>query len=95
MEIPEHLQPILWSKDVGEMSLEQDKNYIVHQVLSYGTLDDVKWLFSVYPREEVKEVFVQYPKKLYTPAGFNFIKEFVLKVNDPAVVAENYVKTLF
>jgi len=95
MEIPENLQPILWSKDVHELSLEEDKSYIIHQVLMYGSLADIKWLLDTYPPREVKRIFIEHPKKLYTPQAFNFVKNFILKIEDPSLKEKDYVKTLF
>ena len=91
--IPANLQPILWSVGVDKLDLQKDKNYIVHQVLAYGTWEHLKWLFKTYPREEIEKVFVEKPTKDYVPAAFNFIKNYILDLADKNISAENYVRT--
>lgn len=93
--IPSKFQPILWSKSVKKLDLDKDKIYIIHQILSYGSLDQIKWLFKVYKREEIREVFLKSPKNLYTPAVFYFIKNFILDLKKKKLKKEKYVKTLF
>jgi hypothetical protein len=56
------LQKILWSYDIDSLDLEKDKDYIVTQVLNYGTLEGVKLLYKLYSEEDIREV-VKNPKK--------------------------------
>lgn len=93
--IPKHLQSILWSKSVDKLSLEDDRNYIVHQVLMYGDLGDIRWLFDTYSREKVREIFVKQPKKVYTAPAFNFVKNFVLGLGSVELNKEKYVKKIY
>jgi hypothetical protein len=95
MIVPEYLQPILWSKGFEKLSLEDDKNYIVHQVLMYGDLKDIKWLLETYSRSKVREIFVQQPKKVYTAPAFNFVKNFVLGLKGKKLEENKYVKSIF
>ena len=81
MNIPRELQGILWSRDVSNLDLEKDKNYIIHQVLMYGTLKQIEWLKSVYSKEEIEKEFAEKPRKLYTKSGFNFIKNYILGIS--------------
>ena len=46
--IPEDLKPILWSKSINNLDPETDKIYIIHQVLAYGGIDDIKILKKIY-----------------------------------------------
>lgn len=94
-KIPSELQPILWSVNINNLDLERDKNYIIHQILSYGNLRQIKWLFKIYKKEEIKEVFVKFPKKIYLPSVFYFVKNFILDIGKKQLKEENYVKTLF
>lgn len=95
MRIPKRLQPILWSKSIDKLSLEDDKNYIVHQVLMYGDLKDIKWLFDTYSRNKVREIFIKHPKKVYTPPAFKFVKDIILGFRDEKLEEKDYVKSLF
>lgn len=60
--IPKFLQSVLWSYNLNEMDLEEDKEIIIRQVLNYGSWEDIKWLYSVYREKEIKEI-VSHPKK--------------------------------
>jgi hypothetical protein len=55
-KIPKRMKWLFWSYDIESLNLKRDKDYIIPQVLNYGTWDDLKWLFKVYSREEIKEV---------------------------------------
>jgi hypothetical protein len=93
--IPRTFQPFLWSKNVGKMDRDRDKIYIVHQILSYGDLKELRQLFRIYDRKEVGEVFTKYPKKIYQPSVFYFVKNFVLDLRKKRVNENNYVKAPF
>lgn len=54
--IPQSLQAALWSYDLERLDIEKDKKLIITQVLNYGVLEDVKWLYSIYSEEDIKEV---------------------------------------
>lgn len=85
-------QGAVWSSEKERLDKERDKVYIIHQTLMYGTLEDIKNLFEIYSEEEIKDVFVQSPLRIYTPSAFNFIKNYVLELEAPLLV-ESYVKT--
>ena len=93
--IPWTFQPFLWSKNVGKMDRDRDKIYIVHQILSYGDFKELRQLFKIYDRKEVGEVFTKYPKKIYQPSVFYFVKNFVLDLRKKRVNENNYVKAPF
>lgn len=94
-KIPGNFQGILWSRKVRELDLEKDKNYIIHQVLAYGNLEQVKWLFTVFPKKEIVQIFVKSPRKNYSPPAFNFVKNYLLGLKDKKINPEAYVKVLF
>ena len=94
-KIPSAFQPFLWSKNVEKMDRERDKIYIIHQILSYGDFKELRQLFKIYDRKEVGEVFTKYPKKIYQPSVFYFVKNFVLNLRKKRVNENNYVKAPF
>jgi len=89
--ISEKLQPILWSKNINNLDLEIDKIYIVHQVLAYGSMDDIKIIQKIYSEKEIKNIFINFPKKIYTKPVFLFIKNFLLNINDE-LNEKDYIK---
>jgi len=93
--IPQEFQPILWSVNVKNLDLKKDKNYIIHQVLSYGTIDQIRWLFKVYRKETIKKVFLRHPQNIYSPSELHFIKNILLGLKNTILSKKKYVKTLF
>lgn len=87
------LQPILWSKDIKKLDLEKDRIYIIHQILSFGNLGHIRWLFKVYPKRVVKNVFIKFPKKIYQPSVFYFVKNFILGLKNKKLYGKKYIKT--
>ena len=93
--IPSSFQGILWSVNVKNLDLEKDKVYIIHQILSYGTLEQIHWLFGVYSEGEIKRVFEDSPMKVYNFPTFNFIKNIVLGLKKRAISSEKYVASIY
>ena len=75
-----NLKGILWSININQLDLRRDRRYIVHQVLNYGDLSDIKWLFKIYSRRTIKDCFIRQPVKIYDQATFNFIKNYLLNI---------------
>lgn len=90
-KVPQSLQPMVWSRSVKKLLIEKDKVYIIHQVLRYGTLANIKWLFSVYPKTTITKVFYETPTKIYSPASLNFISHFILPRHATAIKKTNYL----
>lgn len=80
-KVPKFLQGVLWSVGVDDLDLEKDRAYIVNQILVYGGMRDLKWLFKAYPKSVIRKVFIEEPLKIYTPQKFNFTKEILLGVD--------------
>lgn len=83
---------MLWSADVSKLDMTKDAPYIIHQVLSHGTLDHIAWLFRAYSKEYVQKVFMSYPYKDYTARRFSFITNFLLKIPNEHLDSRRYVK---
>ena len=90
-KIPKWLQPTLWSVKVDQLDLEKDKIYIINQVLAYGGMRELKWLFKSYSHKTIKEVFLNHPIKTYRAPTFNFVKEILLDLRKLNLVKERYV----
>lgn len=93
--VPKNLQGILWSADVKNLNLEKDKIYIIHQVLMYGDLKEIAWLFKVYSKKEISDVFKGSPMKIYSPQAFYFIKNIILNLKKKSLPSEKYVASLY
>jgi hypothetical protein len=91
-KLPKSFQPILWSVKIEDLNLKKDKIYIIHQILAFGNLKHLKWLFKNYSLDEIRKVFWKYPLKVYRPQSFNFVKEILLKIKNK-INEKDYVTT--
>lgn len=89
-KIPASLRSIFWSVKLEDLDLEEDKAYIINQVLAFGGIKELRWLFKTYPREVIKEVFLNRPMKTYRAPTFNFVKEILLEIEEK-LPEEKYV----
>ena len=64
----------------------------IHQILAFGTFDEIRLLRKNLGDREVKKLFLNYPKKVYTSSAFNFIKKFILHIGEP-IDEQKYLKT--
>lgn len=92
-KVTKRFQGVLWSRDVSSLDKEKDKNYIIHQVLAYGTWEHLKWLFKTYKEEDIHDVFQKYPSKDYTEKSYNFVTNILLGIKKGEVDNKLYVKT--
>ncbi len=90
--IPQRLQSILWSSDVSKLDSDKNKTYIIHQILSHGRMEDILWIFSIYPKKIIQESFINHPFKEYEAARFYFIKKYLLNLDVNPINEKNYVK---
>ncbi|MGE4357535.1 MAG: hypothetical protein AB7E08_03140 [Candidatus Omnitrophota bacterium] len=60
--MPKFLTSLLWSYNLNEIDLKEDKEIIITQVLNYGSWKELRWLYSVYPEKEIKKV-VSHPRR--------------------------------
>ena len=94
INFPTRLKGVFWSRNLKDLDVNKDKDYIIHQLLMYGSLEDIKWLSSIYSDENIKKIFVNNPKKIYTQASFNFIKNYLLRISD-RLNEFDYVKSVY
>lgn len=92
--IPQSFQGVLWSTNVANLDFEKDKDYIIHQVLMYGTLRQIQWLFRIYGKSKIKQVFLKRAQNIYSPPAFYFIKNIIFGIKT-SLDKKRYVKTLF
>jgi hypothetical protein len=72
IKIPQKLKWLFWSYDINSIDLEADKDYIIQQVLNYGTWDDVKWLLKTYPEVKIKETIKNPSRGVWFDDVLNF-----------------------
>ncbi|PIZ65416.1 hypothetical protein CO051_01550 [Candidatus Roizmanbacteria bacterium CG_4_9_14_0_2_um_filter_39_13] len=91
---PKYLQGILWSCDVNKLDIEQNKTYIIHQLLAYGNISQWRWLFDTYPADRIQNVFLTKPYKDYRAPRFNLIANYLLDVGNYNPNPARYVKNI-
>lgn len=90
MKIPKFLQSVLWSYELDQLDLEEDKNIIITQILNCGDWQDLKWLLSVYSENDIREVVANPRRGTWFPKALNFwLTMFDLKL--PKEVIEKAV----
>lgn len=94
-KIPKRLQSVLWSVNIDGLDIKKNKSYIIHQILIYGTLIDLKWLLSVYPKKEVINIFLKQPYKSYPGYVYEFVKNYVLDLKQKNIDENAYVTSIF
>lgn len=92
--VPTHLQHVLWSTDVNSLDTERDAGYIIHQIFSYGGLDDIRWVLKHYSQDFIKQIFLTQPYKDYRAARFFLIKDYLLGLKDHVMNEKHYVKNI-
>lgn len=92
--IPHSLQGVLWSADINKLDMEKDKGYIIHQILCYGALEEIRWLFQTYTEKEIVNTFISIPYKDYFPARFHYVKNIILNLEDQELDPRLYVKNI-
>lgn len=90
-KIPKKFQRCLWSYNIEKMDLRQDKNLIIAQVLNYGTWDDLKLLYKIYPEKEIREV-VQNPSR---GVWFKKVLNFWCRIFNIKLKKEIWKKAIF
>ena len=71
-KVPKQFQRVLWSYDISKMDLEEDKKEIIAQVLNYGTWEDLKLLYKLYPEKEIKKVIKNPRRGVWFKKVLNF-----------------------
>jgi hypothetical protein len=52
-QIPPSLAPFFQEYDLANLTPEKDAHTIIERVLQFGNRAEIRWLFSVYPREQI------------------------------------------
>ncbi len=82
-KLPKFLQPFLWSVKIDDLDIKKDKVYVVNQILAFGDIEALKWLFNNYSFAAIKRVFLSRSMRIYRDSAFNFVKKNLLGINKP------------
>ena len=73
-KIPTSLAPFFQEYDLASLRIEQDASTIIERTLRYGTRSELRWLFSVYQREQIENWFQKWGKFGLPEPHFTFWK---------------------
>lgn len=65
---------------------------LIHQTLMFGTLEEIQVLKKTLGETKLKELFLKFPKKIYTAPAFNFIKNYILHLGVTSIDEQKYLK---
>ncbi|MFH0749756.1 MAG: hypothetical protein V1917_02455 [Candidatus Gottesmanbacteria bacterium] len=91
---PAFLQPYLWSTNVQQINIQKDKWYIIHQLLYYGNIKELQWLFSTYSQKEIVDTFIKQPAKMYSSQAYLFVKNYLLSLSRIHLNKDDYVTSI-
>ncbi|MDZ7612006.1 MAG: hypothetical protein U5L10_04545 [Candidatus Moranbacteria bacterium] len=83
---------LFWFLDYQKLDAQRDSNLIVHQVLAYGSLEDIFKLIDFYGKDKVRQEFLNAKKGLYDPAVLKLIA-FLLDCEN--IEKKKYVKKIY
>ncbi len=55
MNIPSR-RSLFWDVNPATLDTKQHANYIIERILDYGTDEEVRWMYTTYPREAILDV---------------------------------------
>ena len=90
-KILKKLQNVLWSYNVRDLDLKEDKDYIITQVLNYGAWEDLKLLYELYSEKDIKEVVKNPSRGLW----FEKVLNFWLTIFNIKLAKNLYQKAIF
>lgn len=73
-KLPEQVLTLLWDVDISQIDIDKHQKYIIERIVEYGDIAEIKWMQSVYSREQISRV-VSDSKRISRKAGdfFAFI----------------------
>ncbi len=72
IEIPDFLQPFLWSYDLSRLDKKKHKNIIIKNILDIGTKQATDWLRKNYTENEIKKAIQKSIQSDWSKKSINF-----------------------
>jgi len=88
-KLPKFIQSLLWFSDINKIDMEEDYERIILNVLNYGDLEAMHWLFECYSKNIIKNIVKKYGKGELSDKSLNYWM-LILKINK-----KDLVKTRF
>ncbi len=68
-----------------------DNPETIHQIMSLGEIDEIMALEQEIGLKKITQVYLEYPKKVYSRPVFLFINKYIVK-NEEAIDERKYLK---
>lgn len=91
-KLPRSWRGLLWWAPLDRLGVRRDRAAIIHHVLAFGTLQDIRVLRRLYSSAEIRRVFARSPLGVYSPAAFSFVKNILLGLHRARLDATRYTK---
>lgn len=72
--LPKKVRQFFWSYDTQKMNVKDDSRIIVFNILNYGNISSIKWLFGIYPEREIIDNANHFPETSWDKKSLNFWK---------------------
>ena len=73
-KLPVNFRSLLWSYDFSSLDPQRDQHIIIHQVLAYGTMEDVRRLVAYYGLSTIRREFKKPQRGMYQPAVWELFR---------------------
>ena len=73
-QFPPSLIPFFQEYDLAQLDLQSSQHTIIARVLQYGTRDEIRWLFRIYPLEKIADWVRQWGASLLPEPHLTFWK---------------------
>ena len=81
--MPEEFKKYFWDTQFEKLDIKKNKRYIISRLYCYGNLKAIKWVKSVYSKEDIKEVAIK--SRDLKPLVANYLRQqFNLKKEEMA-----------
>jgi len=71
-ESPASLTPFFQEYDLEQLTLERSATTIIERTLQYGNREEIRWLFSQYPRQRIRDWVKKWGKQVLPEPHLTF-----------------------
>ena len=75
--IPDSLAPFFQEYDLSSLEVQRSAHTIIERVLQFGNREEIRWLFSVYPRQQITDWVQQWGSYALPEPHLTFWKLFL------------------
>jgi hypothetical protein len=71
-KLPERLRPFFWDYPFSRLSMEEDRDLVIHRILSDGSWDAVRWLRREVGDQELRQWLISHRGRGLTARQLRF-----------------------